>query len=376
MLFRQTPRFELPANYTAISIPLNDGLEIKGYQLEQSVVEIGQETTVTIVWESELPSAQLFLHLVDEKQSLIAQDDVHAISQPEGLTLTQFRLTPRSGAADFTLYIGSGSERFELDTIFATVTPFPPATLHPVYRPVVNNELPLVLVGYDWDNTLPGKTRLYYHWQRSEGYFSTAADTLATHTMADLLAPWGIPQSYWIVPQPQPDDHYVPLGQGIVWVGNSLTDLNTAVFPNNQYPLPMQFLNGRPLLRDYVVSTRLVGYEADGFTWAWCDLVDGIPAMGGIPTLKWIDGSQVQSPRTVVFPPRTEPATFTDFCRSEKPAPDMPVLHVDNNAIEGQTVGGILRLYDAFTNRPLPILDERITAVYSWIPLGETTISE
>jgi hypothetical protein len=30
---------------------------------------------------------------------------------------------------------------------------------------------------------------------------------------------------------------------------------------------------------------------------------------------------------------------------------------------------GALTLYDAFTNRPLPILDERITAGQPWMPL-------
>jgi hypothetical protein len=98
--------------------------------------------------------------------------------------------------------------------------------------------------------------------------------------------------------------------------------------------------------------------------------------MGGIPTLKWIHGSQVQSPRAVVFPPHTDPATFNDFCQSDKPAPDATILFVDNAATPGQTVSGILHLYDAFTKRPLPILDERITAVTSWIPLGETTIED
>lgn len=138
----------------------------------------------------------------------------------------------------------------------------------------------------------------------------------------------------------------------------------------------MQFINGRPQLRDYVVSTRFVGYAEDNFTWVWCDLVDGIPAMGGIPTLKWISGSQVQSPRTVVFPPRTEPASFTGFCQSEKPAPGAPILYVDSSATDGQTAAALLVLYDAFTNRPLPILDERITDVTSWIPMGEIKIED
>ncbi len=76
------------------------------------------------------------------------------------------------------------------------------------------------------------------------------------------------------------------------------------------------------------------------------------------------------------FPPRGEPASFTGFCQSEKPAPGAPILYVDNTAVPGQTIGGLLVVYDAFTNRPLPILDERITAVTSWIPLGEAKIGE
>ncbi|MCA9920664.1 MAG: hypothetical protein KC445_22080, partial [Anaerolineales bacterium] len=87
-------------------------------------------------------------------------------------------------------------------------------------------------------------------------------------------------------------------------------------------------------------------------------------------------GSAVQSPRTIVFPPRKEPAAFIGFCQSEKPAPGAPTLYVDNAASNGQTAGGILVLYDAFTNRPLPILDERITAVTSWIPLGTAIIED
>ena len=71
--------------------------------------------------------------------------------------------------------------------------------------------------------------------------------------------------------------------------------------------------------------------------------------MGAIPTLKWIGGSQVRSPHFVT---------------------------VDENAPGGQQIGGALNLYDAFTGRPLPILDERLTAEYGWVPLGETAVGE
>ncbi|WP_420631903.1 protein O-mannosyl-transferase family [Candidatus Leptofilum sp.] len=376
LLFRQTPRTELPANFTTLGATLNENIEIAGYHIELPTVEIGQETTITVAWQTSNPSVQFYLHLRDNNQNIVAQDDVTVRSQLGGLTLTRFRLTPRSREGLHILHLGSDLETVELGEVVVVPTALPPATNHPIHRPVIRGDYNLTLVGYDWDTTLLGQPRLYYHWQSSVGYISTVADEPNLQTMSEIVMPWGIPQPYWIVPPPQPDDHYVPLGQGIVWTGGSLSDLQTAVSPDQQFAMPIQFINGRPLLRDYVISTRLVGYEEDNFTWAWCDLVDGVPAMGGIPTLKWIGGSQVQSPRTIIFPPHTEPANFTDFCQSEKPAPGAPILYVDNRATDSQTVGGLLILYDAFTNRPLPILDERITAVTSWIPFGEITITD
>ena len=375
LLFSQNPRTELPTYFTPLSLTFNNEVQILGYMLEQTEVEIGLEAHLTLAWQGVAP-VPFFMHLLDETGRIVAQADVQAVPQTTGITLTQFRLTPRRGPGTFTLRLGSGSNNADIGTLSVKLATLPPATLHPVYRPVVEGMPSLVLIGYDWDNTLPGQTRLYLHWQTSEGYFSTTSDSTVAPGMSQQLAPWGVTRPYWLIPTPQPDDHYVPLGQGIVWTGKSLDDLATAVSPGNAYDLSMQFLNGRPLLRDFVVSTRLVGYAPDGFTWAWCDLIDGIPAMGGIPTLKWIQGTQVESPRRLVFPLRTEPASFSGFCQSVKPAPDAPFLFVDNAATSGQTVGGILRLYDAFTNRPLPILDERITAVYSWIPLGEAKIGD
>ncbi len=278
---------------------------------------------------------------------------MQAIPQSEGITLSQFHLTPRRGPGNFTLRLGSGADFAEIGTLPVILAALPPATQNPVYRPVLGTVPRQTLIGYDWDTTFPAQPRLYLHWHTDDGYFSTIADSPSAPTVEDALAVWGLPRPSWPIP-PTPDAaHYVPLGQGLVWTGRSLADGPTAVSPGQSYDLTMRFVNGRPLLRDYVVSTRLVGYETDNFTWAWCDLVDGIPAMGGIPTLKWIHGSVVAEPRTVHFPPRGEPASFTGFCQSEKPAPGAPILYVDNTAVAGQTVGGLLVVYDAFTNRPL-----------------------
>lgn len=377
LLFRQSPLTQLPQGFSAVSQTLAEA-DILGYRLEQAEVGIGEEALLTLAWQGSDATA-FFLHLLDESGNIVAQSDIQAVPQLEGITLTQFRLTPRRGPGLYTLRLGSGNAFSEIGSVSVAAAKLPSATQNPVYRPLAEETPDQKLLGYDWDTTLPGQTRLYLHWQNEAGYWSSTYDNVSSAEIANLLpltlGAWGLPQPDWTISATE-QTHYIPLGQGIVWVGNALNDKLTALSPNSHFSLPMRFINGRPLLRDYVVSTRLVGYEADNFTWAWCDLVDGIPAMGGIPTLKWIHGSQATSPRTIIFPPRSEPAIFTDFCHSEKPAPGAPILFVDNAAVPGQTVGGILRLYDAFTNRPLPILDERMTAVYSWIPLGETTIQE
>ena len=69
--------------------------------------------------------------------------------------------------------------------------------------------------------------------------------------------------------------------------------------------------------------------------------------MGAIPSLKWIAGSTVTSPHFVT---------------------------VDHSAQTAQQVGGALTLYDAFTGRVLPVLDDHLAGEYGWIPLGRTHI--
>ncbi|MEZ4518401.1 MAG: hypothetical protein R3C44_16805 [Chloroflexota bacterium] len=115
------------------------------------------------------------------------------------------------------------------------------------------------------------------------------------------------------------------------------------------FTLDQTLHSDRPLLRDYVISTRLIGLEPDDQLWAWWNLADSVPGLGAVPTLKWIEGSTVLSPHR---------------------------LTVNADAPTGQQLTGALTIYDAFTNRPLPILDERLTAESAWVPLGKTTVEE
>jgi hypothetical protein len=137
-------------------------------------------------------------------------------------------------------------------------------------------------------------------------------------------------------------EYYVPLGEGIVWTGApQLSSIRLS--PGEEDALTQHFVAARPLQQDLVVSVRLIGYEADGVHWDWWDLQDNVPALGAIPSLKWIEGSRVRDPHFVTVSP---------------------------GATIGQTLGGLVTLYDAFTQRPLPILDERVTEEHLGIPLG------
>jgi hypothetical protein len=330
---------------------------------------------LTIAWQpiSNLQSPiSLNAHLIGSDGRSYAQSDQTITPQPEGMTLTQFRLTPRPGTQpdNYTIRMGSG----EANESIASLTVIPmsqsPVTEHPVYRTAVSSTPFQRLIGYDWDHTLPSQPRLYLHWQTEAGYVTEVRDGGDT-AVPPLTGPWGVNSKQWAV-KSEEWEQYVPLGNGIVWLGDSISHLQSPISPQSSYSLPQQFASSWPILRDYVVSTRLVGYEADGFLWAWCDLVDYVPAMGAIPTLKWIGGSRVQLPHVIDYTQKSP--EYEAYCQSVKPAPGAPVLAVDGTAVPSQTVGGTVVLYDAFTQRPLPILDERITNQFPWIPLGQTTI--
>ena len=111
--------------------------------------------------------------------------------------------------------------------------------------------------------------------------------------------------------------------------------------PDTTLWLRQRFHASWPVTRDVATSVRLIGYDQSGQLWEWWDLDDafGIPALGGIPTLKWIGGSAVS---------------------------DVHQMQVDKNAYPGQTVGVSLGLYDTFTGRPLAVLDPRFTRETAW----------
>lgn len=357
-LYRQDPLASLPPDMSPLDVTLNGTIRLWGVRIARPVVEIGGETAVTLAWEplSPLPApVSLFAHVIGQDGRLVAQDDQPAAPQEAGITLTQFWLTPRPGAqpGPYTIGVGAytaepwlntaGEARTAVATLALLPMSHPPYTTNPRHRPLVEGDR--TLIGYDWDQTLPGQTRLYLHWQTAAGFVTEVRDdvTPQTVTLPPFRGAWGLTRTNWRLQSGWENGRYVPMGQGVVWLGDALTNLDSPL------RLPQQLASSSPITRDLVLAVRLIGYQPDGFHWAWTEQEDGVPALGAIPTLKWIAGSRVRSPHSLSWPEIATP---------------------------GQLVGATLRLYDAFTQRPLPILDERITNQFPWVPLGQLTWPE
>ena len=129
----------------------------------------------------------------------------------------------------------------------------------------------------------------------------------------------------------------IDLASGIVYVGSS--GLNGEVNPGDEVKVNLNFTAARPLLRDAVVSVQLTGN-------GWRVTDDWVPALGAIPTLKWIAGTQVLDPHT---------------------------LKVPENAAPGPAQVSVI-LYDNFTQEPLALLDAELIKRGQAIPIGNVTV--
>lgn len=365
-LFRHVPNEDLPAGYEPLSLSLGDQLEIVGYRQEMASAAPGEPIVLTFAWRAlaEPPDGlALFVHLVGPDGRIYGQDDVPAQARPDGLTLTQLRVMPRPGAPLGTLVwtVGaytanplaavSGGMGAPIGDVIIKPQALPPFTQQPLDRRELS-AAQRTMVGYDWDWTLPDRPRLYLHWKLPDGYWTEVRDRQfespgELYDLPPYRGPWGVATSLWNVPSYSAVDQYVPLGAGMTWAGDPLE--GEIYHPGETLTLDQHLHSDRPITRDYVISTRLIGLQPDGKQWAWWDLEDSIPGLGAVPTLKWIGGSRVLSPQQVTV------------------APEAPA---------GQALTGALMVYDAFTNRPLPILDERLTAEYGWVPLGEAKVGD
>jgi hypothetical protein len=130
----------------------------------------------------------------------------------------------------------------------------------------------------------------------------------------------------------------IDLSHGVVYLDSSA--MTGQVKPGDEVKVNLNFTAARPLLRDTVVSLQMTGN-------GWRVTDDFVPALGAIPTLKWIAGSQVLDPHT---------------------------LQVPENAGAGPAQVSVI-LYDAFTQEPLSLLDAELIKQGQAIPIGSVSVT-
>ena len=141
-------------------------------------------------------------------------------------------------------------------------------------------------------------------------------------------------------PQPisPPPAGATALSHGIYFLdASSDPRMSQSVAPGDRLVIDLRFFATRPLTRDFIVSVQMIGAEN-----SWKAVSDSVPALGAIPTLKWIAGSSIV---------------------------DRHVIDVPANATSGPASVSLI-LYDHFTQQPLALLDARLAQHGPSIPLG------
>lgn len=350
--FRVHPRpaTETTAPLTHANIPFADGIRLVGYRLSSGPFRPGQTVEITLAWQRTAPSDRapsFTLRLTDAEGREVAQadrylgtDTVPGEVRWERLVLP---LYPGLLPGRYALLLGAytvtdagfeplPTDRGENFTPLAWLDVEPsrraPFTLHPVHVPFAGGP---ALIGADYDRTAPDTLRLYLHWRgptdggtvrvRALGggeatvalpplpegaYHTTVLDLPGTArgllfiSLTDPLGevrqaagPWGWAMKELPLPIPLGNVRFVPLGDAMAVVGVR----SSPVLPGKETAVDVVLVGLRPLTDDIATSVRLTD-ETGRFLGAH----DCQPALGMVPTLKWIGGSRVVDRHRIPIP--------------------------------------------------------------------------
>lgn len=381
-LVRREPPSQPPSNVTERKATFGANIRLLGYTIEETELTPGQEVCVRVYWQPtgalERPYSS-FVQLLGP-QGVVGQDDIaHKTNYaPHELCVDTYRFplllhTPPeryhlitgfyyTEGEDWERLPVEGQDHLVLQEIDVRATEEPPATLQRMNQPFADG---LHIRGIDYDRSVAGETRIYLHLhqdtpadeqatvrllherepvaqQRIPTLPAGASTTLALDVPDDMhavslvmtnreerpvtrLGPWHRPTGDLQIFLPQRTVQYVPLGGEMAFLG--LDRLPQSAEPGNSVDLTSRFLSLRSLTRDYSISVGLKDRASN-----WERKADGTPAMGAIPTLKWLRDWRVGDSRELVVP-------------DDAPA---------------GTAEATVSVYDAFTLHPLHVLDERL----------------
>ena len=373
---------------TPSGVTFGDQVQLVGYGLQRDRFQPGQVAEVVLAWRPTevLASRPSFtLRLVDGEGRQVAQVDralaIDAVPGEVRFERLALPLHPALVAGRYVVTLGSytvidaGFETLPSDggeTVVSLadleLAPLsrPPFTLHGYEAPFDGGP---TLVGTDYDRSVPGVLRVYLHW-RGPGDVAQvrvrAASGLESGALIPPLSassyqtvivdlpepvdgpmwlrlvddygaptraagPWGWPVREIRLPGPEADARFVPLGDEMVVVGAKFHALDSG-----QVAVDVTLMAQRPLTSDDATSVRLMDSEG-----RWLATDDCQPALGAIPTLKWIRSSRVV---------------------------DRHLLHIPDGFTGGE-VRGTLVAYERFRMTPIPSMDGR----FGEVPLGTWT---
>jgi hypothetical protein len=368
-------------------------VRLLGYALSPAQANPGQVVELTMAWQAigeivSPPSFTVWL-ATNDGQRLTAADRYLVPGYTPGeirferLVLPLYPDTPageydlnvqvystgETGFETWSLFPGEGLTTDTENTLNMATLPVqsaatPPVTLHPQNVPFKDGP---TLVGVDYDRSVPGSLRLYLNWQGpaqggeqinvqgssarlpalAEGAHHTTVLDLPPETSGrlplklinadgeavSLAGPWGWSLHKVSLPAPSDGARFVPLADEMALIGVS-PGAGESYGAGDDLDLQITFLGLKPLVSDNAISVRLLDEVGN-----WRYVHDLQPALGAIPTLKWIRGSRVTDPHPLQVP-----------------------LDMD-----GAVIRALLVVYDNFRGNVLPPMDGRMDGV----PLGE-----
>lgn len=377
-LVRREPSTTPPDQITPLDATLGQQIQLLGYRVEASVIEPAQPLSLILAWSPLGPleaDIALFAQLIGPEGRLwsATRDPRHGAEAvpADEVIIDHFVVYPflHASPGEYDLVVGAysadgrlsaedGSEAVQIATVRLTPSTTPPVTEHPRF---VRFHGGLTLIGTDHDIPEEGHVRTYLHWAgpgeavdlhltagddsvvsasrvpalRRGEYATVALDRPDIPARLTVLV--GGESQRWNLlfggpvrlPEAKPGARYVPVANAMVLTGFDARFVEPD--PGSVVSLQLHLRSQRALERDFIVSTALTGLLPDG-TWAWRASHDTVPVLGAIPTLKWIRDSEVLDPHRVIIP---------------------------QDASAAPVVGSFL-VYDHFTQRPLPPLDERL----------------
>jgi len=409
-LVQREPLFTPPPGLVPLDATLDDKVRLVGYRLSDEALTPGHSLVVHLAWQPAAEwerDHSFFVQLLEPAGLLVGQgrDVIHPAGryQVGEVLVDRFEVAvwPAVAPGDYALVAGAyftpegggwqrlaapgGQDHVALGTVRVKAPTSPPATLHPLRHRFVDGP---TLIGADFDHSPGQPRRVYLHWQLPAcpgdgftaqlmaegepvaqatlpslpdgGYLTTAHDVPAGSLAVAVrppggeghmsrFAPWGILSSKPVpLPEPSTGSRFVPLGgemaltrvqtrHGVRLSAEERPLLGIPDGVGDVLQVDVHWLSLGALTRDRVVSVQAL---------AWGVNHDSVPALGAIPTLKWIRGTAVRDRHFLLLPQEASGEAHLD-----------------------------LIVYDHFTHQPLALLDDRLAKLGNMTALG-TVIHE